>query len=647
MRRVVAFGSRATWTAKEYSDLDLAVLGDEPLPLDAAAALAEGFGESDLPFKVDVVVWADIDDHLRGIIRRDAVDVQTPEASAASTPGPPSSADRLHLSARHRRVLEALLREHLPDVEVWAYGSRVNGRSHTGSDLGLVLRGPGLQKIPAEQLADIADSVRESAIPFLVEARDWTRLPERLQREIGRNHEVLVNAAHDAHPRRPRVALGDLIDLRLSSVDKKSRPDEIPVRLCNYTDVYYNTAIRQNMRFMEATASAREIAKCALSSGDVVITKDSEQYDDIGVPAFVMDDMPSLVCGYHLAILRPDATRIQGRYLFYALNTHDAQTQFHYYANGTTRFGLRKADIGLIEIPLPCLGEQQAIAQILGTLDDKIELNRRMNETLEAMARALFKSWFVDFEPVRAKMKGRDPSLPQPLADLFPDRLVDSEAGEIPEGWEVRPLGGQVTVSKGLSYKGAGLTTPDCGIPLHNLNSIKEGGGYKPDGLKYYSGKFRQRYIVKPGNLIVANTEQGFEHLLIGYSAIIPEWSAPEALFSHHIFLIEMMPESPLSELWLHYAISASWMGDAIRRFSNGTTVNMLPADAFCHANTIVASRKVIDAFCRIVDPMLKQQERAVVRSRNLAALRDRLLPKLISGDIRVRDAEQEAEAVV
>ena len=191
MRRVVAFGSRASWTAKEYSDLDLAVLGDEPLPLDVAAALAEGFGESDLPFKVDVVVWADIDDHLRDIIRRDAVDVQTPETGPASTPDPPSSADRLHLSARHRRVLEALLREHLPDVEVWACGSRVNGRSHTGSDLDLVLRGPGLKKIPARQLADFADAVRESTIPFLVDARDWARLPERFQREAVRKHLVL------------------------------------------------------------------------------------------------------------------------------------------------------------------------------------------------------------------------------------------------------------------------------------------------------------------------------------------------------------------------------------------------------------------------------------------------------------------------
>ena len=88
-------------------------------------------------------------------------------------------------------------------------------------------------------------------------------------------------------------------------------------------------------------------------------------------------------------------------------------------------------------VPLPPLTEQRAIAHILGTLDDKIELNRRMNETLEAMARALFKSWFVDFDPVRAKAEGRDPGLPKPLADLFPARFVDSELGEIPEGWKV------------------------------------------------------------------------------------------------------------------------------------------------------------------------------------------------------------------
>ena len=109
--------------------------------------------------------------------------------------------DRLHLSPRHRAEIEALLRKHLPNVEVWAYGSRVTGRSHDGSDLDLVLRAPGLQKIPAAALADLADSIRESTIPFLVEAHDWARLPQQFHREIERSHIVLF--AHAAIPIRP------------------------------------------------------------------------------------------------------------------------------------------------------------------------------------------------------------------------------------------------------------------------------------------------------------------------------------------------------------------------------------------------------------------------------------------------------------
>ncbi|WP_419949152.1 nucleotidyltransferase domain-containing protein [Candidatus Palauibacter sp.] len=113
--------------------------------------------------------------------------------------------DRVHLPARHRRVLEALLREHLPDVEVWAYGSRVSGLGHDGSDLDLVLRGPKLEEITVDRLMDFEEAVRESTIPFIVEARDWARLPERFHREIEREHVVLLHA-EGFRGRGPRAA---------------------------------------------------------------------------------------------------------------------------------------------------------------------------------------------------------------------------------------------------------------------------------------------------------------------------------------------------------------------------------------------------------------------------------------------------------
>ena len=108
----------------------------------------------------------------------------------------------LHLSPRHRKEIVALLRKHLPDVEVWTYGSRVNGRSHDGSDLDLVLRSPQLAEIDASQLAEITESLRESTVPFLIEARDWARLPESFHREIEREHVVLVAADQDDRPER-------------------------------------------------------------------------------------------------------------------------------------------------------------------------------------------------------------------------------------------------------------------------------------------------------------------------------------------------------------------------------------------------------------------------------------------------------------
>src|SRR5690606_27907408 len=147
--------------------------------------------------------------------------------------------------------------------------------------------------------------------------------------------------------------------------------------------------------------------------------------------------------GNSMMKVRCDRRKLEPSFLYYWFTSRDGQD---YLFSRVSQVGVPQIQRPLTTLreatlPLPPVAQQRAIGHILGTLDDKIELNRRMSETLEAMARALFKSWFVDFDPVRAKAEGRDPGLPKPLADLFPARLVDSELGEIPEGWEVGPLG--------------------------------------------------------------------------------------------------------------------------------------------------------------------------------------------------------------
>jgi hypothetical protein len=287
-----------------------------------------------------------------------------------------------------------------------------------------------------------------------------------------------------------------------------------------------------------------------------------------GETAFVRPGM-QFALGQNLVLLRSNGDRIYPPFLRWVAKSPQWWEQVDTFLNvGAVFDSLRCADVPKFRVPVPEKAEQVAISTLLGALDDKIELNRQTNETLEALARAIFKDWFVDFGPTRAKAEGRAAYLAPALSDLFPDRL-DAEGK--PEGWTREHIGEHVKAAKGLSYKGSGLTTADSGMPLHNLNSVLEGGGYKTDGLKFYAGDYRPKHTVRPGDLIVANTEQGFDHLLIGYSAIVPRWTGNEALFSHHLYRVEPLSVSPLSRIWLHFALSASWIGDVVRRFSNGS----------------------------------------------------------------------------
>lgn len=155
--------------------------------------------------------------------------------------------------------------------------------------------------------------------------------------------------------------LRNLSELRVSNVDKHSKDEEIPVRLCNYTDVYKNPAITTDMPFMAATATPKEIAAFNIRVGDVLITKDSEDWQDIGVPSAVIQSADDLVCGYHLAILRPKTDLVSGHFLTYALQCRSAVTQLNFAAKGVTRFGLSQGAIKSIYLAVPPVDEQEKI----------------------------------------------------------------------------------------------------------------------------------------------------------------------------------------------------------------------------------------------------------------------------------------------
>jgi type I restriction enzyme S subunit len=180
--------------------------------------------------------------------------------------------------------------------------------------------------------------------------------------------------------------LRHIADIRVSNVDKKSVEGQVPVRLCNYTDVYYNERITAALEFMESTATPEQCIAFQLAPGDVLLTKDSETPDDIGVTAVVTEAMPRLLCGYHLAMIRP-RLGVDGRYLRFALASSPVRTDLGSRANGITRFGLRSSVIGDVTVPLPTLASQRAIADYLdretARIDALIEKKQRLLELLE------------------------------------------------------------------------------------------------------------------------------------------------------------------------------------------------------------------------------------------------------------------------
>jgi type I restriction enzyme S subunit len=294
----------------------------------------------------------------------------------------------------------------------------------------------------------------------------------------------------------------------------------------------------------------------------------------------------------------------------------------------------------LAAIPWPDLpvDEQRAIAHILGTLDDKIELNRRMSETLEAMARALFKSWFVDFDPVRAKMEGRWrkgqslPGLPAHLYDLFPARLVESELGEIPEGWEVVWLTDLIEINPSRPLR------KDERAPYLDMANMPT-RGHAPDEVvnrPYGSG---MRFI--NGDTLMARITPCLEN---GKTAFVDFLQDGQVGWGSTEFIV-LRPRPPLPEEFAYCLARGETFRDfAIQSMTGTSGRQRVQADLLGHYRLPRASAAVASAFGHVIKPLFVRSSASVRESRTLTALRDALLPKLISGELRVKDAERFVE---
>ncbi|MDH7578512.1 MAG: restriction endonuclease subunit S [Bacillota bacterium] len=261
----------------------------------------------------------------------------------------------------------------------------------------------------------------------------------------------------------------NIVEMRVSNVDKHSKEGEEPVRLCNYVDVYKHDRIRANMEFMKATASAEEIERFRLEHGDVLITKDSEAWDDIGVPALVESSAPDLISGYHLALLRPKQSA-EGAFLLRALQSRPVAYQFHVEAKGVTRYGLSHHAIKSTSVPLPPLAEQAAIVRFLDYMDRRIRryirAKQKLIKLLEEYKQAL----------ISQAVTGRiDVRTGQPYPAYKPSGV--EWLGEVPAHWEVRRLKTLCRMKAGANITNQSIE-PSGDFPVYGGNGVR---GYTSD----------------------------------------------------------------------------------------------------------------------------------------------------------------------
>ena len=360
------------------------------------------------------------------------------------------------------------------------------------------------------------------------------------------------------------------------------------------------------------------LSKYHLREGDIVFSR----VGSVDRRALVRKDEDGWLFSGRCLRVRPNNSRIDSAYLSYFFGLPAFKEHIRGIAVGATMPSLNTQILSDVVILHPQdLKEQRAIAHILGTLDDKIELNRRMNETLEAIARALFKSWFVDFDPVRAKSQGRDPGLPQPLADLFPDSFEESELGEIPRGWRVGSVDDEFTLTMGQSPPGETYNEAGEGLPFYQGRS--DFGFRFPVRRVYCTAPTR---LAKAGDTLVSvrapvgDINMASEDCAIGRGVAAARHKTGSRSYSYQFMRS---------------------IEDVFARFeAEGTVFGSIGKKDFHAIPCAVPPRELVRTYEASVSPLDERIEINEHESRTLAALRDTLLPKLISGELRVPDAE-------
>ncbi len=366
--------------------------------------------------------------------------------------------------------------------------------------------------------------------------------------------------------------------------------------------------------YTDETHYEKRSRRARVRAGDLVLTREAPMGEVCMIP-----DGLRCCLGQRMVMLRPDPQKCDARFLLYSIQSDAVQREIRVNeGTGSTVSNLRIPLLEALPIPHPPLPEQKAIAAVLGALDDKIELNRRMNATLEAMARAIFQSWFVDFDPVRAKLDGRQPiGLDPATAALFPNEFEDSELGPISNGWRVGEVGDSFDLTMGQSPPGETYNEEGKGLPFYQGRA--DFGFRFPTRRVFCAAPTRR---AKPGDTLVSvrapvgDINMADEECCIGRGVAAIRHKSGASSFTY-------------------YAME-NFESDFARFEAEGTVFGSINKKDFSELPFIIPPTELVTAYERLASPFDKQIRVLEDQSRTLATIRDALLPRLLTGQLRL-----------
>ena len=387
------------------------------------------------------------------------------------------------------------------------------------------------------------------------------------------------------------ASIGDVAKLSFSSVDKKSVEGENAVRLCNYMDVFYNRRIREGMPFMVSTASESDIKKFTLNKGDVVLTKDSETPEEIAFAAVIDEQIDNLVCGYHLAVLRPDKAKVTGEYLMSAINFHPNHHQFIRLANGATRFGLGIDSLNNALLPIPPLAEQRKIAEILRTWDDAIETAQAELKVKQERKRWLMHKLLT---------------------------CPSKHNGALHQNtWTTVGLGEVASFQNGEAFSSRYFNSDKRGLRLIRNRDLKN-----DDQIIFYDGEYSAKDVVNDGDLLVGMDGD--------FTPVI--WSKGKALLNQRVGRITVKPE--ISQSYIYYTLYS--VLTELEHVTSATTVKHLSSKGCLLLKISMppfTSQCLISGILQSADADIESINQ---RIDSLRTQKRGLMQKLLTGEVRV-----------